>query len=203
MSGVNIDKLSIKCQCNIEQCFGAGGKGNTMSDKEKRQIGPVVSAAHLASGAMPAISEVEYALTLTTNAFQRWTVRCTAASGYPGLAAVDVQVLHSVHHRGREKSLADLCLVLNIEDTHLVNYALKKLEAMGLVFTGKRGKEKTAGITEKGIAACEKYHTIREALLIEGIKALGLDMKEISRAATLLRALSGQYDQAARSAASL
>lgn len=166
-------------------------------------IGPVVSAAHLARGAMPALSEMEFALTVANNAFQRWIVRGTVASGQPGLAAIDIQVLHSVQHRGRGKSLADLCLVLNVEDTHLVNYAIKKLAGLGLVATGKRGKEKIISITDKGIAACERYHEIREALLVESIKALGLDAAEISRAATLLRALSGHYDQAARSAASL
>jgi predicted MarR family transcription regulator len=93
--------------------------------------------------------------------------------------------------------------MLHIEDTHLVNYALKKLEALGLLKTGKRGKEKTVEITGKGAGACEKYHEIREALLIESIKTLGLDQNEISYAAQLLRTLSGQYDQAARSAASL
>ena len=34
-------------------------------------IGPLVSAAHLADGAVPALSEVEFALTVATNAFQR------------------------------------------------------------------------------------------------------------------------------------
>lgn len=166
-------------------------------------IGPVVSAAHLASGANPALSELEYAMTLTSNAMQRWMVLGTTASGYPGLTPMDVQVLHSVHHRQRTKTLSELCLMLHIEDTHLVNYAIKKLEALDLLKTGKRGKEKTVEITEQGAKACEQYHNIREALLIEGIKTLGLDQKEISAVAQLLRTLSGQYDQAARSAASL
>jgi len=174
-----------------------------MSKHPDQSIGPVVSAAHLASGALPTISEAEYAIFLTANGLQRWLVRCMAAAGVPGLTAMDVQVLHSVHHRGRAKSLADLCLVLNIEDTHLVNYSLKKLAAMEMIKTGKRGKEKIVHITDQGIDACEKYRAVREGLLIEGIKALGLDMKEVSKAATLLRALSGQYDQASRSAASL
>ena len=168
-----------------------------------KPVGPVVSAAHLASGAMPALSELEYAMTLTSNAMQRWTVLGTAASGHPGLTAMDVQVLHSVHHRQRPKTLAELCLMLHIEDTHLVNYAIKKLEALGLLTTGKRGKEKMVEITALGADACGRYHEIREALLVESIRTLGLDQKEISQAAQLLRILSGQYDQAARSAASL
>lgn len=167
------------------------------------KVGPVVSASHLASGDMPAVSELEYAMTVTYSAMQRWTVLATAASGHAGLAPMDVQVLHSVFHREREKTLSELCLVLNIEDTHLVNYALKKLEGMGLVVTGKRGKEKTASVTDEGRKACERYHEIREALLIESVKALGFDAEEVSKAARLLRVLSGQYDQAARSAASM
>ncbi len=166
-------------------------------------VGPVVSASHLARGRLPALSELEYAMTVTMNAAQRWMVLGTIASGQAGLAPMDVQVLHSVYHREREKSLSELCLMLNIEDTHLVNYALKKLENAGLITTGKRGKEKIAQVTDEGRNACQRYHEIREALLIESVKAMGLDEGEVSRAARLLRALSGQYEQAARSAASM
>lgn len=170
---------------------------------KQNEVGPVVSANHLASGAMPALSEVEYALTLANNAFQRWMVLAGTAAGLEGMTAMDVQVLHSVHHRERAKTLSELCLMLNIEDTHLVNYALKKLEVNRLVTTGKRGKEKTVEITEAGSRICSRYHEVREALLIESVQTLGFDPLELSRAASLLRALSGQYDQAARSAASL
>jgi len=169
----------------------------------KIDIGPVVSASHLASGAMPAMSEMEFALTVVNNAFSRWMVRCTTAIGIPGLAPVDVLILHSVNHREREKTLADICLVLNIEDTHVVTYAVKKLISLDLVKSGKRGKEKTVSITKEGADACTRYRDVREALLISSIKSMGLDESEVSRVAALLRALSGQYDQAARGAASL
>ncbi len=174
-----------------------------MKNTKQPGVGPVVSAAHLARGAMPALSEVEYALIVAGNAFERWMVRCATAAGLPALAAIDILVLHSVHHREREKSLADLCLVLNVEDTHLVNYAIKKLSGLGLIGTKRRGKEKVVVITAAGTAACERYHKTREALLVQTIQSLGLDPQEISKAAMLIRALSGQYDQAARSAASL
>ncbi|MEC9343435.1 MAG: winged helix DNA-binding protein [Pseudomonadota bacterium] len=171
--------------------------------EEQSEIGPVVSAAHLAAGAMPALSELEFALNVSVNAYHRWMVRCSAAAGLAGLTATEVLVLHQVNHRGREKTLADLCLVMNVEDTHLVNYAVKKLATAGLVRTGRRGKEKTVAITAEGEAACARYHQLREALLVESVRSLGLDDKEVSRLAGLLRALSGQYDQAARAAASL
>lgn len=166
-------------------------------------VGPVVSAAHLADGGMPSLSELEFAMTVATNAFQRWMVRCMAAAGVSGLQPTDVQILHTVNHRGREKTLADLCMMFNIEDTHVVSYALKKLEAQGLIATGRRGKEKTVKVTKEGAAACARYREIREALLISGVSGLTFEEAEISSIAATLRALSGQYDQAARAAASM
>lgn len=167
------------------------------------KVGPVVSSAHLAAGEMPELSEFEFALTMATNAFQRWTTRCMAASGTPDLSALEVQILHTVNHRGRPKKLADICLVLNIEDTHNVAYALKKLEKRGLVAGGRAGKEKTAEITEAGEAACLAYREIREAALVAAVREMGIDAAQVSRLAALMRALSGQYDQGARAAASL
>ena len=166
-------------------------------------IGPVVSAAHLADGAMPSLSELEFAMTVAANAFQRWMVRCMTATGVSGLQPTDVQILHTVNHRDREKTLADLCMMFNIEDTHVVSYALKKLEGLGLITTGRRGKEKTVRVTDGGAAACTRYREIREGLLISGVAGLKFEEADISQIAATLRALSGQYDQAARAAASM
>ena len=170
---------------------------------ENTGIGPIVSSSQLADGAMPAMSEMEYALIVASNAFARWMVRCMDAAGLSGLTQLDIQVLHSANHRDREKTLGDLCTMLNIEDTHLVSYAIKKLVGLKLVTTGKRGKEKTVKITSVGSAAAAEYKKVREALLISSVKAMGLEEHDVSRVAGMLRALSGQYDQAARGAASL
>jgi len=172
-------------------------------EKLHRPLGPIVSSAHLARGAMPALSEMEFALIMADNAFSRWIVRCAEAAGAPGLTPLEVLVLHSVTHRDRPKTLADICLVLNVEDTHLVAYAIKKLEKSGFVLSGKRGKEKTVGISTTGQEVSERYAEIREQLLIDALKALGLDQGPISELSSFLRALSGQYEQAARTAAAL
>ncbi len=170
---------------------------------DRTAIGPIVSSSQLAEGGMPALSEMEYALVVAGNAFSRWTVRCMNGAGLSGLTPLEVQVLHSVNHREREKTLGDLCTMLNIEDTHLVSYAIKKLVGLKLVTSGKRGKEKTVRIAKKGRAACAEYKEVREALLISSIKSMGVEAEDVSRIAAMLRALSGQYDQAARGAASL
>jgi predicted MarR family transcription regulator len=93
--------------------------------------------------------------------------------------------------------------MLGIEDTHVVIYAIKKLEKRGLVKSSRAGKEKLIGATSKGVETCLRYRAVREALLVESVKSLGLDPNAISAVAATLRALSGHYDQAARAAASL
>ncbi len=103
---------------------------------DKIDLGPIVSSGHLASGALPALSEFEFGMIMTVHAFNRWMVRCMAAAGMPDLSPLDVLVLHNVNHRGKAKRLADVCLVLNIEDTHVVSYSLKKLEKLKLVRGG-------------------------------------------------------------------
>lgn len=166
-------------------------------------LGPIVSSAHLASGASPALSEFEFGLILVGHAFDRWIVRCMAAAGVKDLSPLDVLVLHTANHRGRAKKLADICLVLNVEDTHTVAYALKKLERLKLVKSGRAGKEKMVTITPAGERACLTYREIREALLVKAIRSLGLDETILHDVAERMRALSGHYDHAARAAASL
>lgn len=166
--------------------------------------GKIVSSAHLADGGAPVLSEFEYGLIISGNAFDRWIVRCMAAAGYPDLNRLDVLVLHTVNHRARDKRLSDICFVLNIEDTHLVNYALKKLVKAGLVAAKKRGKESLYRTSDEGAEACRRYREVREPCLVETVKALGnFDDDEIAAVARFLRALSGLYDQAARAATSL
>ena len=168
--------------------------------KSSHSLGPVVSSAHLADGAHPHVSEFEFGLIVARHSFDRWMVRAMTAAGYAELSPLDILVLHTIRHRDRAKTLADICLVLNVEDTHTVNYALKKLSAAGLIETGRQGKEKTASITANGLAACERYRQIRDELLLSGMEALGADPADFSRLSALLRLMSGQYDQSARAA---
>lgn len=169
----------------------------------RKSVGPVVTAAHLAAGGMPALSEVEFAMTVMHHAFERWMVRCMAAAGVPGLQPTAVHILHAAAHRGRDKTLAEICMMFNIEDTHVASYAIKKLAALGLVTTSRRGKEKTVRATEAGLAACARYHRVREGLLVDSLKHLKLDETALSEIAAAMHTISGQYDQAARAAASL
>ena len=164
---------------------------------------PIVSSAHLVSPESAEMSEFEFGLIVAGNAFHRWIVHCMSAAGLKDLTPLDVLVLHHVSHRARDKRLADICFIMNIEDTHLINYALKKLQSLGVVASHKSGKEVTYGATESGRSAVQRYREIRESCLIDALQADDSLNKDIGDLARLLRVLSGMYDQAARAAASL
>jgi predicted MarR family transcription regulator len=164
---------------------------------------PIVSSSHLAAGRSIELSEFEFGLIIASNAFNRWAVRCMSAAGMKDMTITDVLVLHHINHRAREKKLADIAFILNIEDTHIVNYSLKKLHSLGLVKTERRGKEVLYSTNDAGQALCKRYYEIREQVLVSGLTGDGTESFELSELARFLRILSGLYDQAARSATSM
>ncbi len=163
----------------------------------------IVSSAHLVSPRSAEMSEFEFGLIVAGNAFHRWIAHCMSAAGLKDLTPLDVLVLHHVTHRARDKRLADICFIMNVEDTHLINYSLKKLQNLGVVASHKSGKEVTYASTDQGRRYVERYREIRESCLINALNANDALNKDIGELARLLRLLSGIYDQAARSAASL
>ncbi|MGX6567440.1 winged helix DNA-binding protein [Cupriavidus necator] len=163
----------------------------------------IVSSSHLVSVRSPELSEFEFGLNTAYNAYSRWVVRCMGAAGVRDLTFLDVLVLHHVNHRGRPKRLADICFVLNVEDTHLVTYALKKLQGLGLVSGERVGKEATYSTTPAGAEACARYREIREQCLTSNFTEGSEENAEIGELARLMRVLTGLYEQAARSATSL
>lgn len=161
----------------------------------------IVSSSHLVSPRSVELSEFEFGLIVAWNAFSRWAIRCMAAAGCPDLTITDVLLVHHLCHRARNKKLADICFVLNYEDTHVVAYSLKKLVAAGLARAEKQGKEVFYEPTPQGEAYVQQYRSVREECLVKSLDTeLNADIGELAR---LLRMMSGMYDQAARAATSL
>lgn len=149
------------------------------------------------------LGEHEYSLIVAYNAFNRWITRCMAAVGYPDFSPLDILVLHNVNHRKRPKRLADICFVLNVEDQHTVNYALKKMLKFGLVEGERRGKERFYKTTLRGESICRSYLDIRAQCQSDAAGQADSNRQEFHCLATALRELSGFYDQAARAASSV
>ena len=173
----------------------------------------IVSSSHLVSEKAAELSEVEYGLIVGWNAFGKWMVKAmaiavaevgTKVTGGTDLAVLDILCLHSLNHRERPKKLADICFKLNVEDSHIVNYALKKLIKMKLVSHQRHGKEVFYATTASGVDLCLKYRAVRESCLVDGFADFyGEKGAELGEVARQLRLLSGLYDQAARSATNL
>jgi predicted MarR family transcription regulator len=163
----------------------------------------IVSSEHLVSDKSPELSELEFGLIIASHAFGRWMTRCMAGAGVKDMTETEILVVHHVNHRGREKKLADICFVLNIEDTHVVSYALKKLANLGLVAGHRRGKEVFWSTTAEGAELCERYRQVREACLMPGFSGAEEENLRLGDLARLLRTLSGRYDQGARAASSI
>lgn len=172
-------------------------------DSETRRDRRIVSSRHLATEKGWQLSEYEYGLIMAYNAFSRWMIRCMAAAGNQEMSALDILVLHHVNHRDRQKRLADISFLLNVEDVHTVNYSLKKLVKAKLVVGERSGKEIFYSTTNAGVALCNSYRDVREQCLVDSLKALDFKPDELRHVAAMLRTLSGYYDQASRAAASL
>ncbi len=144
------------------------------------------------------LSEFEYGLIILVYGFQRWVQSCMAAANVNGLNALDILVLHAVNHRARGRRLADICMVLNIDDTHLVAYALKKLTAGGLVLITPKGRERHYETTDRGERACLGYREVREHFLVPSLTWVSGHEGAVKEAAGFLRTMTALYDQASR-----
>jgi len=144
------------------------------------------------------LSSFEFTLITLMFGFQSWVQSCMDAAGFRGLSPMDILVLHAVDHRARSRKLADICMVLNIDDSHLVAYALKKLLAAGLVAATVTGRERHFATTPAGEEACLVYRKVREEHLVPSLAWLADRDGVLGESAGLMRTLTALYAQAGR-----
>ena len=144
------------------------------------------------------LSDFEFAMLTLMFGFQSWTENCMAAADVRGLNSMDILVLHAVNHRARGRRQAEICMVLNIEDLHLVAYALKKLTAAGLVVSIAEGRERCYETTAAGDAACLAYRKVREDFLVPNLSWIAGGENIINDTAGFLRTMTALYAQAGR-----
>jgi predicted MarR family transcription regulator len=99
--------------------------------------------------------------------------------------------------------LADICFILNIEDTHIAAYSIRKLVAAGLINSIRSGKDVAYTTTALGQNYLHRYMNIREHCLLDALEVLNLNKSALEELAQYLRKMSGLYDQAARAVSSL
>ena len=148
------------------------------------------------------LSELELTLTVLWNSVRRWMGQRSNANSINGLSDMDVFLLHLLVYRNRQLRGIDLAFALSIEDIHLVSYSLKKLTRLGLTTSEKIGKEVFYSATDMGRQHYHDFQDDRKKFLEPAINFLSLPKNNVDEMTRFLRALSGAYEQAARSAAS-
>lgn len=152
------------------------------------------------SEASMALSAFEYTFNMLVFGFARWSEACMDAVNVSGLTALDILVLHAVNHRARGRRLSDICTVLNISDSYLVAYSLKKLLAAQLITAERRGRERHYSTVELGDRACLEYRRVREICLVESIFPDKASIEAIRAMTKSLSHLIACYDAASRTA---
>ena len=152
------------------------------------------------SEASLALSAFEYTFITLMFGFSRWAEACMDAANVYGLNALDIFVLHSVNHRARGRRLSEICTVMNVGDSYLIAYSLKKLLAAGLIAADRRGRERHYTTTEQGDRACAEYRRIREEQLVKPFFSDPGLAEESARATRFLSRIIANYDQAGRAA---
>ena len=66
-----------------------------------------------------------------------------------------------------------------------MTYAIKKLDALGLIVSGRSGNEKTVTLNKKGEGVIRAYTRLREQLLVAPVKSAGCDERRLSEVAAL------------------
>src|SRR3546814_17748330 len=105
-------------------CGGVFGCREEVMSSEKEAFGPIVSSGHLASGALPALSEIEFGMIMLNHALSRWKVRCIQAAGMPDLTPLHIVVLHNTTSTSNPKPRTYLALYMQIAVTHVLTYTL-------------------------------------------------------------------------------
>lgn len=146
------------------------------------------------------ITRFEESLQVLKNAFEQWVKRCGSRAGLTGFSSMEIQVLHIVGRAREPRRVGDICFVLNVEDAHTVNYAVKKLLKAGLLQSQRSGKDVTFVVTKEGGLRMDDYAAIKKQFLLEASVRFSGDEIPLGDLAGKLHLLSALYEQAARKA---
>lgn len=148
------------------------------------------------------VTEVEYALMRSYEAFGRWQAECLATVIEFSATGAENALLHVIRMNDRPKTIHDLAHMTNREDIPNIQYSLRKLIKGGFVKrTGSGRTGVTYEVTPVGHRVTERYADVRSVLLIDALTRMPDLAAKLSDAAHTLELVTGIYEQAARAAA--
>lgn len=149
-------------------------------------------------------TEMEFALMRAFEGFGRWQSECLASVSDLAASGPENALLHIIRMNERPKSIKELARLTNRDDIPNIQYSLRKLVGSGLVEKQGSGRSGvTYQATEEGRKVTDHYGAIRRKLLIERIQGVPGLNEQLSEVTKVLHTLTGIYEEAARSAATL
>lgn len=148
------------------------------------------------------VTEVEYALMRSYEAFGHWQAECLATVIEFSASGPENALLHVIRMNDRPKSVRDLAQMTNRDDIPNIQYSLRKLLKGGLITrTGSGRAGVTYEVTPLGHRVTERYADIRSVLLIDAVTRIPEMADKLEDVARTLELMTGIYEQAARAAA--
>lgn len=151
-----------------------------------------------------AVTELEYSLFRSVEAFNRWQVEGIAAASGKSLSASDGAILNVIAMRNRPKGITEIARLLNRDDITNVQYTIRKLMQEKLIEKTTKDKRKKGvyyRTTEQGMEVVNRYVSLRKALLIKLTETVHGINDQMENASKILDLMTGIYEQAARVAA--
>lgn len=148
-----------------------------------------------------AVTDFEYAIMRTHEAFVRWQAECFTAVSGEVLTGQENALLHVIRMHGRPKTIKELMQMTNRQDLANVQYGLRKLVKAGMVSKSGSGR---IGVyyasTERGNAICDAYAALRREVLLSEIGEAIQPESDLREATRQLQLLEKIYESAAREA---
>jgi predicted MarR family transcription regulator len=148
------------------------------------------------------VTELEYALMRSFEAFGRWQTECLANVIDFAASGPENALLHIIRMNDRPKSVRDLAYMANREDVPNIQYSLRKLIKGGFVVRSGSGRSGVSyKATHLGQEVTDRYAEVRAALLIDAVRRVPELAQHLEDAARTLELMTGIYAQVARAAA--
>ncbi len=148
------------------------------------------------------VTELEYALMRSFEAFGRWQAECLANVIDFAASGPENALLHIIRMNDRPKSIRDLAYMANREDIPNIQYSLRKLIKGGFITRSGTGRTGVSyEVTSLGREVTNRYADVRATLLVDAIRRVPELAQRLEDVAQTLELMTGIYAQAARAAA--
>jgi len=148
------------------------------------------------------LTEIEFAILRSNEAFGRWQAECLANVCDFSASGAESVLLHLIRMNERPKTIKDLAQLANRTDIPNLQYSLRKLIKGGLVV--RRGSGRTGvtySVTPTGRKITDDYAEVRKVLLVAAIRSFPELPRRLAAATQTVEILTVLYEQAARDAA--